>query len=163
MSFGIPYGYFNQSLTADDIVVWAGWRAIFNPGRSEKDRWDRKKKEWRHKRIPAWLDYVPDRRNAIGEKQDLLELDEWALPCHDYIQKVWCQTLFTSDTTRLYCVSDQYTFVATPNGSCGYMYIGAWQLKPGVEQIVPENLDNLKFHQIHYYDVVKNSRNPVAH
>jgi hypothetical protein len=128
--------------------------------RGEKGVWDRKRKEFKRKIIPAYLDYVPDRRHAVGEKQDLLELDDWALPCHDYIQKVWCQDLFTSDLSRLYCMDDQYTFVATPNGSYGYMYIGAWKLKPGVEQTVPENTDRLKFIKIDYDKI---SNRAVAH
>jgi len=108
-------------------LYW-GARAIFQAGRFEGS-W--KKQKW----IPPYIDLVYDRQSFEGNEHPLKDefmkwLNEGALP-H---LRAWARGVRPDSKDVLNIGNDKFTLMASPNGSYGYMYIGAW-LKPTQKEV----------------------------
>ena len=111
MSWGImpPEGTF---------TAW-GARAIYKPCRLNYN------KAIRGKWIPAEIDLLYDRQSAKGDDKALKGLSTWmnkvALP---KLRKTCSLSSSSEETVTI--ENDKFKLVASPKGSFGYLYIGAW-------------------------------------
>ncbi len=122
--FGYPCEYEKPEL------YW-GARAIF-----EGPRWEGYGKTTRF--AAAYVDLVHDRQSLVGQehprKEEFMEwLNKIALPA----LRKWAEGV-SPDSKDVFTVGNGvFVLKASPNGSCGYMYIGAWMIR-GFSQPQPE-------------------------
>jgi len=108
-------------------LYW-GARAIFESG-----RWEGLGTK-RQKYYPPRIDLVYDRQtfggNGHPDKEKFIEwISKKALPAC----KRWAEHQ-TLDSRQVFTfMDDGFVLMASPNGSYGYLYIGAWPNKPGKE------------------------------
>ncbi len=112
----------------------AGWgaRAIYRePTARYESRGPRGGKKGRYVDVPAGIDLLWDRQAAAGHNATLKALGSWidkiALP---QLRKECRLASWSEDTITIEGAAEGLRFIltASPNGSCGYLYIGAWAL-----------------------------------
>ena len=101
---------------------WWGARAIFT--NKWTTNYNKRKKSDPNMIQIVEIDLLYDRQSYAGPKSD--EFTDWinkeALPRI----KEWAKGVFPSDRHMFEYSNNGYHTIATPNGSYGYMYIGAW-------------------------------------
>lgn len=113
----------------EPVRAW-GARAIYTPPKYAKvDYYSKRKAD---KPLPCYLDILFDRAGALGCTEGEVETEtfiKWinktALPA----LRAWCDKRWVStDSMEVFVLHEgRYTFMATCNGSYGYMYIGCWE------------------------------------
>jgi hypothetical protein len=106
--------WFGRQAPEGSTIAW-GARAIFTRGH---------------------IDIVPDRHQMTEAPQEQrTEFAKWlqSTGMPGLKKEVERTGITGTDHTVLAYQDDRYRIEASPQGSCGYLYIGAWQLPPAVE------------------------------
>ncbi len=113
-------------LEAGATAAW-GARAIYQLNRFQRD-YRPKKGPGSREKPEATVDIVWDRKAAAGDERALKQLCTWLDKkglkrlrqlCHKQ-----CLTQDSDDTITI--TDGKFTIVASPRGSYGYLYLGAW-------------------------------------
>src|SRR4030067_1949788 len=113
---------FNFGLSPEESKMskyWWGTRAIFTQRYIRQTR-----------KVTTELDLLHDRQNFQGPQDEgtkkfMTWINTKGLP----EVRVWASKVTTDSREMFNFEDEEYKIIATPNGSYGYMYIGAWSKK----------------------------------
>jgi hypothetical protein len=104
---------------------WWGARAIFQ-NKFERN-WNRKKKSDPDLIQVVEIDLLYDRQSYFGPENK--EFTNWINKVGLPAIRKWAKNVFPDSRDQFNFEDKDYHIIATPNGSYGYMYIGAWSIE----------------------------------